>query len=153
MNSEMAPSRCDAQPRRRSERRSGYAAPVTIRVRPCRAVLEHDSPLLIVGAIGEGVYTVEVLGRKLPLATEAVEMDERGFVALLIEGDYVFGEMTVRVGPWYDPEMPPGGEILIRVGEEPAARIHSSEVHLLMIDPRPSYLLTFDGDGTLDGWG
>jgi hypothetical protein len=108
---------------------------------------------VIVGAIADGVYIVEVLGQKLPLPVKAVETDERGVVALLVDGDYLFGDMTVHVGPWYESEMPPGGEILIRVGEEPAARIHSSEVHLITIDPRPSYLLTFDGDGTVDGWG
>lgn len=134
-------------------RRARTLRAVTIRVRPCRAVLEHDSPLLIVGGIADGVYTVEVLGRRLPLPTNAVERDERGFVASLDEGEYLLGDMTVRVGPAYEPEMPPGGEILIRVGAEPAARMHSAKVHLLMLDPRPSFPLTFDGDGTLNGWG
>jgi hypothetical protein len=91
-----------------------------------------------------GVYTVDVLRRKLRLPTAAIETDTQGSAALLVAGEYAFADLTAQVGAWYEPEMPPGDEIPIRAGQEPAPRIHSSEVHLLMIDPRPSYLLTFD---------
>jgi hypothetical protein len=121
-------------------------------VRPFREFVGGDRAVEMSGRIERDRFIVSLLGREIEL--EARIADAEGPRAFVEEQERVLpGDVTVRIRPDYDEDMPPGGELSVFFGAEAPPPPHSAEVNRIVPDLRPSYTIYFDGSGRVNGNG